>query len=945
MKRFKASRRLSYAAPGMALFLGAILSIFSSTASAALGGDCNPVAVQTCGLPFPSDLFRDSTTGKLDFPNAILDNRASGAARIGPSLKTQLSDKFTPTSIFNGSTGFSPLGPLLFELPAWPKDAIPADGTGLLRVFDMASGAEVPMIVSLSKIANPKRDIEHMLQKSPVIIAWPQTRFDFGKQYVAVLTKNLYDTSGQQMGPSVGMLTALGFYWVWPNSPADKLKSAYKPIVTFLSSKGIDRTQILSAISFTVKSETEVTKPLLDMVASTQNFTPTLSKVKSHSDDIGSKEYGAGTLQGSIELLNFRSDDGGVYPPYNPIANENLAKSDFVLTLPKWDQTGPVPIAIWGHGLANEKSVTKTAFIRNDNMGVATFAIDHPNHGSRINAESPYITALVHDPKNMMQLLGMFVQAVVDQSTVIHAATSAIPEAISKVPGAPALDGSRIVYHGLSMGAMVGSVVGAVNPELKGAYITNGAGSLMQTFSESLFWDGNTSAIIPPNASGAEETFILAMMQHYVDIVDGANFAHYYRNPPSSTPPVRLAMQYALGDGNVPNNASLATAEIAKLPLLRGDAFQAVPALPSGLSGRDGYEDDGFGILQTSYGLDAADETIQEVTAFDSNFFGGGDTTSLLSLLAKAKSLGIDVSQFSSITSLVAATGGALNSSTATSLNSLIDTLYQGDVSAFLTHFNTTPLYANISNINWYCGLLSLDTTRCDAAKKIEQDKAKTSTDPIGSIIGGLTGTGTGTTTVPTTDQIKNDIQKAIDDGKSTLSDLKVSVNNGSGGATDFPESGFLALLLLMRVRMQRIRQLYMDLAKKPAMRVLGSAFSAAAMWGSWAYIINVLHTNLPDVHMRAIKAGVGQAFSSFSMTVIGSLLLEFMFIKLFYSRYRNIITVLTVSSISLATMIFIHTLANTPRLILTVMPIYAVVLFYCSAYVKTLSALNNPTS
>ena len=755
--------------------------VLASSVTVAAGispaSSCNPLAVETCGLPFPSDVFRN-TVGRYNFSDAILDKRTSGNVRTLLPARIQFPASFQPSKIFNDSTGFSALGPVLFELNDWPLSDIPKDGEGYLHVYNMSTGARVPMVVSLSDAAQPERDLR---ETRPVIIGWPRSRLEFGEKYIAVLYKSrlnagFYSNSGVELfTPSEGVQKALADNAGW------LLNYVYGTPISAMESIGVDKNDVLSFTWFTVRKESEVVDPMVSMVNAALAY-PNYIRNLQVTTALGDPDYGLVTLKGDVSLVNFRSPDGGVYPPYQYIPDASRRVTDFVLTLPKWDKAEPIPISVWGHGLGNFKELTRSGYIMGDRLGVATIAIDHPNHGSRVtnfdSLKEPHISLAVTSPLTIMQLLGMFVQATVDHNVVISSAKYSLPQVLanwsnSDYPNIPALDGSRIMFDGMSLGAMLGVAIGATAPELDGAYLVNGAGSMMQIFSESTFWDDFTSNVIPQNMSGAELTFVLAMMQHYVDIGDGNNFAHLYRNPPQGRSPRPIGMHYSLGDGSMTNDATRATAEISDLPLLK-EVIEAEPTLRFGDEGLDGFEN-GFGLVQSGFGLAAADETLNALREFDIGNTLGLDDVSVLSGL-----IGVDGNIPEGVP-FADYLGPLLGQNDANSIDNIVSAIYEGEADDFLTHFNRGGTAAVHRAIDWRCEVMNLDVERCSAAKQLAVEDAENG-GGLGDIIPGGT------------DDPTDQIGDMINEGLSNI-----QVTEGSAGAIEWVMLVMLGLILAHR--------------------------------------------------------------------------------------------------------------------------------------------------
>ncbi|MCG8672989.1 MAG: hypothetical protein MI867_26580 [Pseudomonadales bacterium] len=124
------------------------------------------------------------------------------------------------------------------------------------------------------------------------------------------------------------------------------------------------------------------------------------------------------------------------------------------------------------------------------------------------------------------------------------------------------------------------------------------------------------------------------------------------------------------------------------------------------------------------------------------------------------------------------------------------------------------------------------------------------------------------------------------------------------------------------------------QLLLSPRARVMMSALLSAITWFCWAYWVNIEDSN------QALTSGLSQGVVNLFTTAIGSAALEYLFRSFGGTGKGKLISILSVSSFSLALMIFSHILAGTPNIFLTVLPVYCVVLVYCSAYVLGLDKL-----
>lgn len=125
-----------------------------------------------------------------------------------------------------------------------------------------------------------------------------------------------------------------------------------------------------------------------------------------------------------------------------------------------------------------------------------------------------------------------------------------------------------------------------------------------------------------------------------------------------------------------------------------------------------------------------------------------------------------------------------------------------------------------------------------------------------------------------------------------------------------------------------------LSILKSPHWRVLLAALASAATWFAWA-----CWANWGD-SQQALVSGLSQGGVSFITTFVGSFLLETGFVRLGSSPAAMIATVTGVSGLSLTFMVTVHRMAGTPNLLLTILPVFTVVLLYCSSYLIGLKKL-----
>ncbi|RLU00282.1 hypothetical protein [Ketobacter sp.] len=125
-----------------------------------------------------------------------------------------------------------------------------------------------------------------------------------------------------------------------------------------------------------------------------------------------------------------------------------------------------------------------------------------------------------------------------------------------------------------------------------------------------------------------------------------------------------------------------------------------------------------------------------------------------------------------------------------------------------------------------------------------------------------------------------------------------------------------------------------LPLIRSPRARVITAALASAITWFCWAYWAN---RELPE---QALVSGLFQGGVNLLTTAFGSALLEALFLRFGDSAKGQAGAILLVSSGSLCLMLVAHWLAATPNVLLTVLPVYTVVLIYCTSYVVGLNKI-----
>lgn len=527
---------------------------------------CNPIAVKTCAMPVPSDIYAledsSSPTGmRLFYPDGIARQE----------LLSVLPSSLMPDRVINGSTGYSAATSVSFELPQAPNLlTLPIDGGESVVAFNLKTGERVPVRAQISEYARSKR----VSEPSQIIEIYPRARWSFGERHVVFVTKTLKAADGKDLAPSSGFLQAI-------SQDGSPLSEYYEPIIQFIETKGYSRHELLSATFFTIRDEHEVTDGLARLSAHVYQQEHPLRNLK-----IRHKLFGpvGAHVSGEVLVHNFRDEQGSMIYDTNQ-ARQNWVR--FRMTLPRTASKNAAPVAIFGHGIGFIKESGFDTAVNNAKMGIATIGIDHPNHGSRISADGGWVGFLMNTD-DVPRQVGMMNQISIDQMSLLKAVRTSIGNLdilprqkrsplvttdTNRGDGKPDLDTSRVYYHGVSLGGVLGSAFVALAPDLKGTVLTVTGTGVTNILSGSALWDPFFSRMVPKIATGAEALLLKTAMQHVLDYGDAINFIHQFRNPVGMATPKPVMIVAVDGDQIVPNFSTVAYAEIADLPLVGDQLF------------------------------------------------------------------------------------------------------------------------------------------------------------------------------------------------------------------------------------------------------------------------------------------------------------------------------------------------------------------------------------
>ena len=518
----------------------------------------------------------------------------------GSLLSQKVEDQFLDFSsaqAYHNATGFSAAGPIMFELvDDFDENSLPLGGGNAVLVFDQASGLPFPIRTKKYHYAEDNRFNE----TAHIIEIFPRARFEFGHTYTAVITKQLLDLNGQPF-PTVPALEAL------IRKDRSSAGSTMTKSLSKLKRFGIAPEQFFSFVEFTVGDEKSNNEPLFNLLNKISQKDHPIRKLNVTQLNIW--PYAA-SVTGQIRMNDFRKANGQVN--FSNDAQSSEAWIKFLMMIPTSSKHGKSPIAMYGHGIGVIKeTMLLTVAFSNAIRGIATIAIDQPNHGSRSKQDGGSIFKILK-PEKFTRLSGMVAQSTLDMAALLQAIQSSLATLDIAPSGdawwhqfwysggidTPDLDIDRIHYQGTSMGGVLGTSFVASAKGLKSAFLQVSGVGISNILTHSILFESfgiealGFESLIPDNASAGEAALFMQLLQQEFNRSDAINFAHYIKHPIHGRSPRKLVLQYGLGDEVVFNPATEALAEIVDLPLILPSLLDIAYLRTS-----DDYEE-GFGLVQ-----------------------------------------------------------------------------------------------------------------------------------------------------------------------------------------------------------------------------------------------------------------------------------------------------------------------------------------------------------
>lgn len=541
-------------------------------------------------VPFPSDHYTvdDSETGtgmRVQVSPVPADDPALSLGEVIPALGCL--------------DGFGTYGPAVIAFTgAIDTGLLPEDGNA-----SVAPGSPVRLVdVDPGSPQQGQAMPFHWVwvEDGYLLVLQPLRPLARAQRYAVMLTTALRSVQGEPLAPSsvVKRLRTEGLYSAGLTRLAERLPAA----LAVLESHGVvsGAGELLALTVFTTQDFAATPLAVTAAIRNQAGVTPPAPVAGSVTIEPSADPRLAAQVEGRFDSGDYRGPDGSVcYTPGELAAGaepRGWQELDFSLWLPAGGP-GPFPVVIFLHGMSGSRQEGRGAALHLAEIGLATVAIDAPEHGSRHDGGVPALDflgldlgTLTIDPRRPQ---GNFSQTTYDHVQLLMLVQNRFGNLDVLPQGAP--DGvadiapSPVFFFGSSLGGTAGPMFIALAPEIEAAVLIVPGGGFLHFFLDGPLYEAFGENLIPSGGTLADLWRFMAIGQAVMDAADPVNYAPaLVRAPFGELPgagPVHVLVQEVMEDATIPNPATEALVRAMGIPvlppvLLATDGVDTGPTLP-----------------------------------------------------------------------------------------------------------------------------------------------------------------------------------------------------------------------------------------------------------------------------------------------------------------------------------------------------------------------------
>ena len=456
-------------------------------------------------------------------------------------------------------SGFGTLGGVLLRFDA-PVTDLPADA-------DASLSSDAWMLVDLDDPDLARVPFEALVIDDGLsVMLWPLRPMRTGARHALVVTTAATAADGGCIAPAEATRALL--YGTPDDAILDEAAPRYQAAIADLGLRADD----VSALSvFTTHADIDVVREVAEAEAEVPVAWTSDADCHPRGDLL--------ECELTLTVRDRRDEDGLVDPDLQPVE----AEIPVTIWLPDLD--GPYPVVVYGHGLGSSRS---EGYRVASEMGetpyalVAMEAVEHGDHPSAAGTDrGDDALRFLGIDLNTVSIRPRVIRGNFDQTTLDRL------RLIRLLREQPDLDGDgdaelmvdRVGYLGISLGAILGPQLLALDGEIDGAVWSVGGARLMSIVTDSTALTDYEDLIIA--LVGSRERFdrLTAVAQHVVDPVDPGVWAtHVLRDRFDDAPAPSVLVQVGMADEVVPPSSGHALARALDLPHLE-PVVETVPLL------------------------------------------------------------------------------------------------------------------------------------------------------------------------------------------------------------------------------------------------------------------------------------------------------------------------------------------------------------------------------
>ncbi len=560
----------------------------------------------------------DSDAGRIPLPNQALVNTDTGLVEV-PIDESDDESARELKEAFNTYDGFSTTGAITMEATSSLDSNTVNEET--VRLFRFEENGDIIEDTDLER---------GVLRNTRTFYMKPRLALEPSTWYAYVATREI-TSGGRPVEPQplaallrskapllVDGVPQVGILDLESAELLEPLRARMEPLLDRLESQGTPRDQLSVVVPFKTVSAIE---GMLELRASLyeRNTTTALRNIVNETPLQRGLPFILSNVEtiitGEVTTLDYLDPRTRAFRPDETPEERSIS---FVLTIPENAEPGkPIPTVLFGHGLFTSRELTYLIANYLADEGYAVFATDLPYHGNRsvclkdtdcntgmcnesglcVDAtgartefaafESPIDggpsypatsgSAFV-ETDNIVGSRDHFRQAIVDLCQGLRIIRGAD---WASATGGYVLNGDDVVYLGMSLGGILGSMLAAVEPTMHDFALNVPGGNFFELLETSTSFQTAFNHVLEEREieRGDDDYFAFETgLRWLLDPVDPVNIAHHatispfeYVDPEDGQTKMstikRVIIQQADGDIVVPNGTTSALSERMQVPI------------------------------------------------------------------------------------------------------------------------------------------------------------------------------------------------------------------------------------------------------------------------------------------------------------------------------------------------------------------------------------------